>query len=113
MWVLGGIGVGGWVWAQDLSHVCCERVSIACLLIHGWLQLMDLRYHARRNQFERFRAFLELISRFEFDFRRCRNYFFSTIRIFGGFKVQLHAMRLYMCMCCGLFAPTQFHFECC
>ena len=28
-------------------------------------------YHSHRNQFERFRWFLELISRFEFDFRRC------------------------------------------
>ena len=33
-------------------------------------------YHAARNQSERFRGFLELISRFEFDFRRCGNYFF-------------------------------------
>ena len=37
------------------------------------------------------------------------------IRIFGVFEVQSHAMRLYMCMCmcCGLFAPTQFNSECC
>ena len=27
-------------------------------------------YHAAENQFERFRGFLELISRFEFEFRR-------------------------------------------
>ena len=33
-------------------------------------------YHARRNQFERFREFLELTSRFEFEFRRCENYIF-------------------------------------
>ena len=33
-------------------------------------------YHARRNQFERFRWFLELISRFEFEFRR-RGIFFE------------------------------------
>ena len=39
--------------------------------------------------------------------------FFRTIRLFGVFKVQSHAMRLYMCMCCGLCAPTQFQFECC
>ena len=29
------------------------------------------------------------------------------------FKVQSHTMWVYMCLCCGLFAPTQFHFECC
>ena len=37
--------------------------------------------------------------------------------ISGGFgivfKVQPHATRLYMCMCCSLFVPTQFHFEYC
>ena len=62
-----------------------------------------LSYYSRRNQFERFRGFLELISRFEFEFRRRENYFFWTIRIFGAF----------MWMCRGLFVPTQFHFECC
>ena len=41
---------------------------------------------------------LELTSRFGFDFRRCR-ILSKTIRFF----VQSH----------GLFAPTQFHFECC
>ena len=58
-----------------------------------------------------FRVFLELISRFEFDFRRC-GFFFWAIRIFGVFKVQSHTMWPYMCLCCGLFVPTQFHFEC-
>ena len=33
-------------------------------------------YYAARNQFERFRGFLELISRFEFEFCRCENYIF-------------------------------------
>ena len=33
-------------------------------------------YHAARNQFERFRGFLELISRFEFEFRRRGNCIF-------------------------------------
>ena len=32
-------------------------------------------YYAARNQFERFREFLELIGRFELDFRR-RGFFF-------------------------------------
>ena len=33
-------------------------------------------YRMAENQFERFRWFLELISRFEFEFRRCENYIF-------------------------------------
>ena len=33
-------------------------------------------YHSTGNKFERFRGFLELISRFEFEFRRRENYFF-------------------------------------
>ena len=33
------------------------------------------RYHSTANKFERFRDFLELISRFEFDSRRRENYF--------------------------------------
>ena len=45
----------------------------------------ETKYYSPGNQFERFRGFLELIRRFEFDFRRRENYFFSTIRIFGAF----------------------------
>ena len=54
---------------------------------------------------------LEMISRFEFDFRR-RGIFFERFEFFV-FKVQSHTMWPYMCMCCGLYVPTQFHFECC
>ena len=68
-------------------------------------------YRSPGNLFERFRGVLELIRRFEFDFRR--RGFFSTIRIFGVFKVQSQTLWPYMCMCFGLFAPTQFFFECC
>ena len=39
--------------------------------------------------------------------------FFERFEFFGVFKVQSHTMWLSMCMCCGLFAPTQFQFECC
>ena len=63
-------------------------------------------YHARRNQFERFRGVLELTSRFEFVFRRRENYIFWTIRIFGVFKGQSHTMWPSMCLFCGLFAHT-------
>ena len=34
-------------------------------------------YHSGRNKFERFRVFLELISRFEFEFCRRGNYIFE------------------------------------
>ena len=57
-------------------------------------------------------GFWELVGRFEFDFRRCGNYFLK-VRIFDVFKSQSHTMCPYMCMCCGLLAPTQFNFECC
>ena len=59
------------------------------------------QYHSRRNQCERYREFLELISRFEFEFCRRGNY--ERFEFFGAF----------MWMCRGLFVPTQFHFECC
>ena len=35
-----------------------------------------MKYYSARNQFERFRGFLELIRRFEFEFRRRENYIF-------------------------------------
>ena len=63
------------------------------------------QYYSHRNQFERFRVFWELISRFEFDFRRRGNYFLND----SNFLVCSKFNR----MCCGLFVPTQFHFECC
>ena len=41
-----------------------------------WTKLWTV-YHAAENKFERFREVLELISRFEFDFRRCGNILFE------------------------------------
>ena len=69
------------------------------------------RYYSRQKKFERFRGFLELISRFEFEFRRCELFFerFEFL-VRSGFN---HTMWLCICLCCGLFAPTQFQFECC
>ena len=51
-------------------------------------------------------GFVELITRFEFDCRRCGIYFFERFEFFGVFKVQSHTMWPYMCLCCGLFVPT-------
>ena len=42
--------------------------------LKSWLMLND--YYSVQNQFERFRGFLELISRFEFDFLH-RDFFFE------------------------------------
>ena len=39
-----------------------------------WCAWVRKTYYSDRNKFERFRCFLELISRFEFEFCRCENY---------------------------------------
>ena len=71
-------------------------------------------YHSRRNQFERSREVLELISRFEFEFRRCEKLFFEGFEFLVCSKFNhTHTMWPYMCLCCGLFVTTQFQFECC
>ena len=67
-------------------------------------------YHSRPNQFERFRGVLELICRFEFDFLRREN-FFERFEFLVCSKFN-HTQWPYMCMCCGLSVPTQFHSEC-
>ena len=66
-------------------------------------------YHVAENKFERFRGFMELKSRFDFDFRRCGNFFVERFEFLVCSKFKWP----YMCLCCGLFVPTQFHFECC
>ena len=66
-------------------------------------------YHAVENQFERFRVFLELFSRFEFDCRRCEKMFLKD----SNFCVN-HMQRDCTCACAvASLQPTQFHFECC
>ena len=66
------------------------------------------------NQFERFRGFLELVSRFEFEFRRCENKIFSNDSNFWCVQSSItHTKWPYMCLCCCLFVPTKFQFECC
>ena len=53
---------------------CPEPLPIRCIYSFLFGKL-DAQYHAARNQFERFRGFLELINRFEFEY--CRREFFS------------------------------------
>ena len=43
------------------------RISAGAASIVG----AGVMYHSPENKFERFHGFLESISRFEFDFRRC------------------------------------------
>ena len=50
------------------------------------------RYYSHRNQFERFRGVLELISRFEFDFRR-RGKFFQSAH-----NVAVHVHPVWHCL---------------
>ena len=54
-------------------------------------------YHSARNQFERFLGFLELISRFEFDFRR-RGFFFERFEFLVCSKFN-HMQRDCSCAC--------------
>ena len=70
-------------------------------------------YYAARNQFERFREFLELIGRFELDFRRRGFFFFLNDSNFWCVQSSMTHNVAVHGMCCGLFIPTQFHFECC
>ena len=50
-----------------------------------------------------FGGFLELMSRFEFEFRRRENFFFERFEFL-----------VCSCECAvAFFVPTQFHFECC
>ena len=78
-------GVEGWTVMSEESPVGASAANV-------------MIYFSARKQLERFPVFLEAVSRFEFDVRRCGNHFFQTIRIFGVFKVQSHTMWPYMCM---------------
>ena len=55
------------------------------------------QYHAPRNNFERFRIFLEFVGRFEFDFRR-RGIFFDRIEFLVCSKYN-HMQRDCTCAC--------------
>ena len=71
-------------WRNKVAANLCGRRGFRggpLLDVHGSLQLLNSshvreRYHSTGNKFERFRGFLELISRFEFEFCRRGNYFF-------------------------------------
>ena len=71
------------------------------------------QYHAARNQFKRFLGFFELISRFEFDFRRCGIFYFLNDSNFWCVQSSItHNVAVHVPVL-WLFVPTQFYFECC
>ena len=70
---------------------------------------ITIRVQTNSNDFGRFWIYL---TESNSNFVVAKILFFWTIRILGVFKVQSHTMWLSMCMCCGLFVPTEFQFEC-
>ena len=82
----------------ELQHPCdeCEWIERSEGSLRGH-KIMAHGYHAAENKFERFRGFLELISRFEFEFefRRCGNYFLEGFE-FVVFKVQSHTVAVHV-----------------
>ena len=50
--------------------------------LNGKINILEETQYSAKKHFERFRVVLELISRFEFDFRRCGNG--SFFGVFGG-----------------------------
>ena len=56
-----------------------------------------MRYHSAENQFERFRGVLELMSRFEFEFRRRENISFERFEFLVCSKVN----HTQCCRTCG------------
>ena len=57
-----------------------------------------IAYHAARNQVARFRGLWESISRSEFDFRRCENYFSERFEFLVCSKFN-HMQRDCTCAC--------------
>ena len=71
----GGSATGGSESASS-EEACSARQAEEGRAWRSDLPRFAQPYHAAGNQFERFRGFLELISRFEFEFCRRENYFF-------------------------------------
>ena len=98
--------------SRQLSGSSCVGVRISILLVSVFSHPITIPPETNSNDFG---GVLQLISRFEFEFRRRRK-FFRRIRIFGVLKVQSHthhvALHVHACAVVN-FAPTQFHFESC
>ena len=63
------------VWNQTFTDGDPRKTAMFHSFFPHVLEVAQPDYYSHRNQFERFRWFLELISRFEFDFRRRGNIF--------------------------------------
>ena len=101
--------------AADLETIeSISRIIVSAnhLSFYGAVAEMCEEYYSPGNRFERFRGLLELLSRFEFDFRRC-GFSFWAIRIFWFVQSSItHNVAVHVHVLWP-FAPTQFHFECC
>ena len=72
----------GWTTTTCTSQIMGMLRNSSLIFVESWIEWRMMRcltwtptYHAPGNYFERFWWFLELISRFEIDFRRCGKYF--------------------------------------
>ena len=70
------------------------------------------RHHSARNQIERFREVLEIISRFEFDFRRCDFIFLNDSNFWCVQSSTTCNETVHVPVLWPVCTHTQFHFEC-
>ena len=96
-----------------LARVPDVRVCKHLWSMGGTHRVIRMNDHSAENKFERFREVFGIYEQIRIRILSSRKLFFERFEFFGVFKVQSHTMWPYMCMSCGLFAPTQFHFECC
>ena len=110
------------------GHAACRdhQAAMKSVGLSGFCQQVppnEVVYYAARNKFERFRGFLQLINRFEFEFCRC-------VIFFEGFEffwcVQSSITHNVACLCphnstssvvvsmtTCIYMPREFQFECC
>ena len=107
-------------------HFCCDLGPLSIFQFFFYIPVLFryfdhwinpccpevILYHSRQNQFERFRGFLQLISRFEFDFRR-RGIFLKDSNFWCVQSSITHNVAVHVPVLWPVCAHTQFHFECC
>ena len=85
--------------SERVKHLLRETLLQPSFLLFSGRQLR--LYHAARNLFERFREFLELICKFEFEFCRCGIFFlkdsnFWCVHVNVPWPVRAHAFPFRM-----------------
>ena len=100
-------------WREQNHRHFAHNIPSHMRLVSAHISQRDVKFagtmRAETNSND-FGFFFKLISRFEFEFRRRENDFFERFEFLVSSKFN-HTQWPYMCMCCGLFAPTQFHSE--